>query len=59
MYESIIKGEPPQAPGTPESFKVLIKELQALGMNVELLKLGRHGKAAPSETKSVEKVEAA
>ncbi|MBI5211548.1 MAG: DNA-directed RNA polymerase subunit beta [Elusimicrobia bacterium] len=59
MYEAIIKGEPPQAPGTPESFKVLIKELQALGMNVELLKLGREGKAAASETKSVEKVEAA
>ncbi|TBR18796.1 DNA-directed RNA polymerase subunit beta, partial [bacterium] len=37
MYEAIIKGEAPQAPGVPESFKVLIKELQALGLNVELL----------------------
>ncbi|MFA5141146.1 MAG: DNA-directed RNA polymerase subunit beta [Elusimicrobiota bacterium] len=46
MYEAIIKGEPPQAPGVPESFKVLIKELQALGLNVELLKL-KDGKKAP------------
>ncbi len=38
MYESIIKGELPQAPGVPESFKVLVKELQALGLNVDLLK---------------------
>jgi DNA-directed RNA polymerase subunit beta len=59
MYEAIIKGEPPQAPGTPESFKVLIKELQALGMNVKLLNLGRDNKAVASEVKSVEKVEAA
>ncbi|MFA6094121.1 MAG: DNA-directed RNA polymerase subunit beta [Elusimicrobiota bacterium] len=59
MYEAIIKGEPPQAPGTPESFKVLIKELQALGLNVELLKLGSEAQSALSVTKSVEKVEAA
>ncbi len=38
MYEAIIKGETPPPPGTPESFKVLIKELQGLGLNVELLK---------------------
>ncbi len=43
MYEAIIKGEPPAAPGVPESFKVLVKELQALGLNVELLKLGKDG----------------
>ncbi|MFA6031241.1 MAG: DNA-directed RNA polymerase subunit beta [Elusimicrobiota bacterium] len=59
MYEAIIKGEPPAAPGTPESFKVLIKELQALGMNVELLNLGHKGAADANVTKSVEKVEAA
>ncbi|MFA5162734.1 MAG: DNA-directed RNA polymerase subunit beta [Elusimicrobiales bacterium] len=40
MYESIIKGDPPQQPGVPESFKVLIKELQALGMSVDLLRTG-------------------
>ncbi len=36
-YEAIVKGEDIQAPGVPESFKVLIKELQALGLNVEIL----------------------
>ncbi|MBI3289589.1 MAG: DNA-directed RNA polymerase subunit beta [Elusimicrobia bacterium] len=55
MYEAIIKGEPPQAPGTPESFKVLIKELQALGLNVELLKLNLDGKKASSEAKPAQK----
>ena len=38
MYEAIIKGDTPPPPGTPESFKVLIKELQGLGLHVELLK---------------------
>jgi len=37
MYESIVKGKSPTSPGVPESFKVLIKELQALGLSVELL----------------------
>ena len=37
MYESIVKGEPSLEPGVPESFKVLVKELQSLGMNMELL----------------------
>ncbi len=41
MYEAIIKGEAPAQPGVPESFKVLVRELQALGLNVELLKLGK------------------
>src|SRR5664279_5270073 len=31
-YEAIVKGEEIQAPGVPESFKVLIKELQSLGL---------------------------
>ncbi len=38
MYEAIIKGEEPPLPGIPESFKVLVRELQSLGLNVELLK---------------------
>jgi DNA-directed RNA polymerase subunit beta len=38
MYESIIKGEIPPPPGIPESFRVLVKELQSLGLNVELMK---------------------
>ena len=33
-YESIVKGENIQEPGVPESFKILIKELQSLGLQV-------------------------
>lgn len=36
VYEAIIKGEPIPEPGVPESFRVLIKELQALGMDVRI-----------------------
>ena len=36
-YEAIVKGEPIAEPGIPESFKVLIKELQALGLDVKIL----------------------
>jgi DNA-directed RNA polymerase subunit beta len=37
MYEAIVKGKHTLEPGLPESFNVLIKELQALGLDVELL----------------------
>lgn len=37
-YESIIKGEDIREPRVPESFNVLVKELQGLGLSVELLK---------------------
>ena len=36
-YEAIVKGENIMEPGVPESFKVLVKELQSLGINVEVL----------------------
>ena len=36
-YEAIVKGESVPEPGVPESFKVLIKELQTLGMDVKML----------------------
>jgi DNA-directed RNA polymerase subunit beta len=36
-YESIIKGTPIQGPKVPESFNVLVKELQGLGLKVDLL----------------------
>ena len=53
MYESIVKGEAPAQPGVPESFKVLIKELQALGLSVDLLKKvdeeGANGAPSASE----------
>ncbi len=37
MYESIVRGENILEPGLPESFNVLIKELQSLAMNIELV----------------------
>jgi DNA-directed RNA polymerase subunit beta len=37
IYESIVRGENALEPGLPESFNVLVKELQALGLDVELL----------------------
>ncbi len=37
IYEAIVKGKPMLEPGLPESFNVLVKEMQALGLNVELL----------------------
>ncbi len=37
VYEAIVKGENIPEPGIPESFKVLVKEMQALCLNVEVL----------------------
>jgi len=37
IYESIVKGENTLEPGLPESFNVLVKELQALSLNIELI----------------------
>jgi DNA-directed RNA polymerase subunit beta len=42
VYEAIVKGENLPEPGVPESFRVLVKELQSLGLAVEL---GRDGNA--------------
>jgi DNA-directed RNA polymerase subunit beta len=36
-YEAIVKGEPIQSPGVPESFRVLVKELQSLALSVEVI----------------------
>jgi DNA-directed RNA polymerase subunit beta len=36
VYEAIVKGENPPKPGIPESFNVLVKELQALALDVQL-----------------------
>jgi DNA-directed RNA polymerase subunit beta len=36
MYEKIVKGNNVLEPGLPESFKVLIKELQSLGLELQL-----------------------
>ena len=40
IYEAIVKGEAAIEPGVPESFNVLIRELQALCLDVELIKQG-------------------
>ena len=43
VYEAIVKGENIPEPGIPESFKVLIKEMQALCLNVEVLRADGRG----------------
>jgi DNA-directed RNA polymerase subunit beta len=43
MYEAIVKGDANLEPGVPESFHVLIKELQSLGLDVELLEKKKKG----------------
>ena len=51
MYESIVKGEHVLESGLPESFNVLLKELQSLCLNVELIEEGgavREPRAEPS-----------
>jgi len=52
MYQTIIRGEINSEPGVPESFRVLVRELQSLGMNVELLK-SDEGKALAEIPKKV------
>ena len=48
MYEAIVKGENTLEPGLPESFNVMVKELQSLCLNVELLEQPQRGpEAAP------------
>ncbi|MCD4654252.1 DNA-directed RNA polymerase subunit beta [bacterium] len=42
IYQAIVKGESMLDPGVPESFNVLIKELQALGLDVDLVDSERH-----------------
>ncbi|MFN7131636.1 MAG: hypothetical protein ACK4N5_06110, partial [Myxococcales bacterium] len=51
MYEAIVKGENTLESGLPESFNVLIKELQSLGLDVELLEAvpATGGETAPTE----------
>ena len=41
IYEAIVKGDASFTPGLPESFNVLIRELQALCLDVDLIKTGR------------------
>jgi DNA-directed RNA polymerase subunit beta len=50
VYEAIVKGEPALHAGTPESFNVLVKELQALGLDIDPER-NAGGKLPHSETK--------
>jgi DNA-directed RNA polymerase subunit beta len=52
MYESIVKGEYALESGLPESFNVLIKELQSLGLDVELMENAPAAAAAPEPKKT-------
>jgi len=57
-YEAIVKGENIEKPGIPESFKVLIKEMQSLGLDVEVLsEEGRQIKVSRPEDEIMKTVE--
>ncbi len=56
MYEAIIKGEAYTEPGVPESFKVLVRELQALGLNVALHAGSKTDATGKEKEKSTTKV---
>ena len=38
VYESIVKGDTSYAPDVPASFKVLMAEIQSLGLDIELIR---------------------
>ena len=60
-YEAIVKGEPIGQPGIPESFNVLLKELQSLGLAVELLRDGpmnQNDQLIPEPTEEFQPLEA-
>jgi DNA-directed RNA polymerase subunit beta len=52
-YEAIVKGEPIKKPNVPESFRVLVKELQSLSLDVELLGEGGIVSSASEEPEIV------
>ncbi len=54
-YEAIVKGEQIRRPSIPESFNVLVKELQALGLKVDLLKF--KDEVSPEEKATIEEGE--
>ena len=55
-YEAIVKGEDVVQPGVPESFNVLLKELQSLGLSVELLS-EEERPAVPTEPLEIESLQ--
>jgi DNA-directed RNA polymerase subunit beta len=59
VYEAIVKGDNIPEPGIPESFKVLVKEMQALALNVEVLNsLGQEIELRESEDDAFRAAEA-
>ena len=50
-YEAIVKGEPIKKPNVPESFRVLVKELQSLSLDVELI--GPNGIVSATEEQEI------
>ncbi len=54
IYEAIVKGEPACEPGIPESFNVLVKELQSLALDVQLFKEGDLDKLTAEPTEGSE-----
>ena len=56
-YEAIVKGENVMEPGVPESFKVLIKELQSLCLDVKVNSFDGSGNLREVEIKSVEEAD--
>jgi DNA-directed RNA polymerase subunit beta len=56
-YEAIVKNEDILQPGVPESFKVLVKELQSLGLAIEVISEGEEKIAILDETKAMPIVE--
>jgi len=57
-YEAIVKGEDVTQPGVPESFKVLVKELQGLGLAVEVINEEEKATIEIEEETGVEEIEA-
>jgi DNA-directed RNA polymerase subunit beta len=58
VYEAIVKGDNIPEPGIPESFRVLIKEMQSLGLNVEMLSAGEEVELRELEEDTYRSVEA-
>ncbi|MBI2849659.1 MAG: DNA-directed RNA polymerase subunit beta [Chloroflexi bacterium] len=56
-YEAIVKNEDILQPGVPESFKVLVKELQSLGLAIEVINEEEEKPIFPSETTKAPKLE--
>lgn len=54
VYDAIVKGYPIPTPGVPESFKVIVKEMQSLCINIEVVSDGEDDVSADAETLQIE-----